>query len=44
MGDRWLKDDLANSRYIWLPVSFDEKGNMYLEYQEKWGYQFEVQE
>lgn len=38
MGDRWLSDDLANSKYIWLPVGFDEKDNMYLEYQEQWTY------
>lgn len=36
MGDRWNSEDLANSRYIWLPVEFGEEGGMYLNYQEKW--------
>ena len=22
MGDRWKKDDLADSRYVWLPIEF----------------------
>ncbi len=26
MADHWLKDDLADSRYIWLPITFDGKG------------------
>ena len=36
MGDRWNSEDLTNSRYIWLPVEFDEEGAMYLRYQEEW--------
>ena len=36
MGDRWNSDDLANSRYIWLPISFDEEGYMSISYQEEW--------
>ncbi len=36
MGDRWNSEDLKNSRYIWLPVEFDEEGGMYLKYQEEW--------
>lgn len=36
MGDRWNSEDLANSRYIWLPVEFDEEGAMYLNYQDEW--------
>ncbi|MBP3568505.1 MAG: family 43 glycosylhydrolase, partial [Lachnospiraceae bacterium] len=36
MGDRWNSDDLANSRYIWLPISFDEEGHMSISYQEEW--------
>lgn len=36
MGDRWRKDDLARSGYVWLPVQFDEAGNMYLKYQDEW--------
>ncbi len=36
MGDRWNSEDLTNSRYIWLPVEFQEDGSMYLHYQEEW--------
>lgn len=36
MGDRWFSDRLAESQYIWLPVSFDEEGGMHLAYQEEW--------
>ncbi len=36
MGDRWNSEDLANSRYIWLPAEFDEEGNLSLSYQDEW--------
>ena len=36
MADRWNKDDLADSRYIWLPVSFDENGGPVITWQEEW--------
>lgn len=36
MGDRWNSDDLKNSRYIWLPVEFDETGGMSLRYADEW--------
>lgn len=38
MGDRWNSEDLKNSRYIWLPVTFDDEGNMSLHYEEEWSY------
>ncbi len=36
MGDRWNSEDLKNSRYIWLPISFDEAGNMSISYTDEW--------
>ncbi len=36
MGDRWNESDLTNSRYIWLPLNFDEEGNMSLSYAGEW--------
>ena len=36
MGDRWNSEDLKNSRYIWLPVAFDEAGNMSISYTDEW--------
>ena len=36
MGDRWNSDKLNDSRYIWLPVVFDENGNMSISYTEEW--------
>lgn len=36
MGDRWNSEDLKNSRYIWLPVEFDEAGAMSLSYADEW--------
>lgn len=36
MGDRWKKEDLPNSKYIWLPVQFDEEGRMALRWKEEW--------
>ncbi len=36
MGDRWNSEDLANSRYIWLPVEFDGEGGMHLNYLDEW--------
>lgn len=35
MGDRWLKDDLANSPYIWLPLEI--KGtDVSMQWHDKW--------
>lgn len=36
MGDRWKSDDLADSRYIWLPVKFTQDGKMELLWEDKW--------
>ena len=36
MGDRWNSEELNNSRYIWLPVVFDENGHMSISYTEEW--------
>ena len=36
MGDRWNSDDLAASRYVWLPVTFTEQGEMSLKWQDEW--------
>jgi hypothetical protein len=35
MGDRWTPDNLANSRYIWLPVEW-EKGNPIIKWYPNW--------
>ncbi|GAA5124893.1 family 43 glycosylhydrolase [Luteolibacter yonseiensis] len=36
MGDRWIKDDLADSRYIWLPITFTEKGQPEIRWHDSW--------
>ncbi len=36
MGDRWNSEDLADSRYVWLPLTFTEDGRMVLEWQDEW--------
>lgn len=36
MGDRWNSDDLADSRYVWLPVDFDEEGHMSISWTDTW--------
>lgn len=35
MFDRWNKTDLINSRYIWLPVTFEED-SVLIHWQDKW--------
>lgn len=35
MFDRWNKTDLENSRYVWLPMSF-ENGKITIPWREKW--------
>lgn len=35
MADRWNKDDLKESRYVWLPVEFQE-GKPIVKWQETW--------
>lgn len=35
MADRWMKDDLASSRYVWLPIEFD-KDRPIIRWRKKW--------
>jgi len=35
MGDRWNKTNLEDSRYVWLPLTF-EKGKVKIEWQKEW--------
>lgn len=35
-GDRWDERDLGNSRYVWLPVEFQENGTILLKRRENW--------
>ena len=37
MFDRWNKNDLENSRYVWLPILFDN-GKISIPWQEKWNF------
>ena len=36
MADMWRPESLQDSRYIWLPIHFDEKGIPYIEWVSKW--------
>jgi beta-xylosidase len=36
MADRWKKWDLADSRYVWLPLEFNASGKPILRYRERW--------
>lgn len=36
MGDRWNADNLTDSRYVWLPIEFDDRGKMLLRWQDEW--------
>ena len=36
-GDRWNGDELYDSRYVWLPVSFDN-GKMTITWADEWSY------
>lgn len=36
MGDRWNSGNLKDSRYIWLPLEFDQEGDMMLKWYDKW--------
>ena len=38
MGDRWADKNLIDSRHIWLPIRFNEKGNPILEWKDEWSY------
>ena len=37
LGDRWVPSDLANSRYIWLPLTVCESGNVKIKWADEWG-------
>lgn len=36
MADIWNAENLADSRYIWLPIQFDEKGIPIIEWKKEW--------
>lgn len=36
MADRWNKDDLQDSRYVWLPLTFGEDDSLNLEWHKEW--------
>ena len=36
MADRWKQWDLADSRYVWLPVSFDASSKPVIEWRNDW--------
>jgi hypothetical protein len=36
MGDRWLRNNLANSRYVWLPFRIEQDGSFALAWRDQW--------
>ena len=36
MGDRWLRNNLADSRYVWLPFQIDPDGGFTLRWRDEW--------
>ncbi len=36
MADNWRPESLADSRYIWLPIGFDEKGIPFIKWVDGW--------
>lgn len=36
MADRWKQWDLADSRYVWLPISFDPSGKPVIDWRNEW--------
>lgn len=36
MADRWQKNDLEHSRYVWLPLNINSKGIPEIEWKDKW--------
>ena len=40
MADRWNPKDAIDGRYIWLPVQFDENGQPFLEWMDRWDLTF----
>lgn len=40
MADRWLQNNLADSRYIWLPLVIQPDGTFTLEWRDSWNLSF----
>ena len=38
MADMWRPKSLADSRYIWLPVQFDDKGVPFIKWVDRWNF------
>jgi hypothetical protein len=36
MADRWVPSNLADSRYVWLPLEFDAAGTPVVQWRERW--------
>jgi beta-galactosidase len=36
MFDKWIKEDLKNSRYIWLPIKFNKGDTISIQWRDKW--------
>ncbi len=36
MADRWIKDDLPDSRYLWLPIEFSKDGKLEIRWRDRW--------
>lgn len=36
LADRWNKNDLSDSRYIWLPIRFNDSGHPVISWQDEW--------
>lgn len=36
MGDRWNKDELQDSRYVWLPIEFGQDDEIILQWYDEW--------
>lgn len=36
MADRWKEWDLADSRYVWLPIQFNKDGKPILQWRQRW--------
>ena len=36
IADRWNKWDLSNSRYVWLPLEFDDHGRPIISWRDNW--------
>lgn len=42
MGDRWLRENLKDSRYIWLPIELDsETGTLTMKWRDVWNFEEE---